>query len=130
MWLSRDVQEIFESFEPATFRTSLTPSLDMYQEKDELVIKTELPGIKKGDVNISLEGDTLTLEAEKKPTKVAEEATFYRCKRCFGRYSRCVSLPFPVDAEKASATFKNGLLEIRLPKAEAAKTKHIEVQVR
>ncbi|MFC2003243.1 Hsp20/alpha crystallin family protein [Chloroflexota bacterium] len=102
----------------------------MYKEKDELVLKAELPGIKKGDLDIILEADMLTIRAEKKQEEVAEDATHYACERYFGQYTRTVSLPFHVDADKTSATLRNGLLQIRLPKAEEAKSKHIEVNVR
>ena len=71
----------------------------------------------------------LTIKAEKKQEEVVEETTYYARERSFGQYSRSISLPFHVDADKTSATFKNGLLEIRLPKAEESKSKHIEVKV-
>lgn len=120
---------IFDGRRPL-FHTSLLHNLDMYREKDELVVKAELPGIKKKELDISLEDDVLTIKAEKKQEEVAEDATYYTCGRHFGQYSRIITLPFHVDAEKISATFKNGLLEIRLPKAEEAETKHIEVNVK
>lgn len=123
-------RSMWDSWRPVTFSTSLTPRTDIYEDKEGLVIKAEFPGVKKEDLNISLEGDALTIKAEKKEEKVAEDATYYSCERCFGQYSRCISLPFHVDAEQISATFKNGLLEIRLPRAEEARSKHIEVKVR
>ncbi len=114
---------------PSTYSTSLTPRMDMYEDKEWLVIKAEFPGVKKEYIDISLEGDVLIIKAEKKEEKAAEEATYYFCERCFGPYSRRLSLPFHVDAEQISATFSDGLLEIRLPKAEEAKSKHIEIKV-
>jgi len=122
-------REIFDSRRPLAFSTGLLPNLDIYQEKDELVVRAELPGVKEKDFDISLEDDVLTIKAEKKEEEVAEEATYYACERHFGRFSRSVSLPFHVDADKSSAIFKDGLLEIRLPKAEEAKGRHIEVKV-
>ena len=109
-------------------RASLTFGLDMFEHKDELVVRAELPGIKKKDIDINLERGRLTIKAEKKREEVVEDTTYYRCERCFGQYQRSVSLPFDVDTEKASSTFDGGLLEIRLPKAEEAKAKHIEVK--
>lgn len=105
-------------------------SLDVYREKDELVVKAELPGIKKKDLDISLEDDLLTIKAEKKQEEVTEDATYYISERRFGQYSRTIALPFHVDAEKISATFKKGLLELRLPKSEKAETKHIEIKTK
>jgi HSP20 family protein len=102
----------------------------MYEEKDELVIRTELPGVRKEDLDISIKGDVLSLKAETKQEEVTKERGYYLCERSFGQYSRSVSLPFAVDTSKASATFENGLLEIRLSKAEEAKPKQIEVKVK
>ena len=107
---------------------SLTSSIDMFEHKDKLVIRMELPGVKKKDIDINLERGRLTVKAEKKREEATEDATYYRRERCFGQYQRSVSLPLDVDAEKASSTLKGGLLKIRLPKAEETKTKHIEVK--
>jgi HSP20 family protein len=128
--IERFVSDIRESRTPIVYGTELHPRLDVYEEKDELVVRAELPGIQKEDVDISLENDCLTINGEKKQEEVSEEVTYYSCERCFGTYSRSVSLPFPVEGDKISATFENGLLEIRLPKAEEAKAKHIEVKVK
>ena len=122
-------RELWDSWPVGGFRTSFTFGLDMYEEKDELVVKAELPGIKKEHLDISLEGGILAIKAEKEPEAVAEEAAYYHCERSFGQYYRSVSLPFHVDADRVSATFENGLLEIRLPKAAEAKSRHIEVKV-
>jgi HSP20 family protein len=112
------------------FNTSLNPRLDMFEENNELVIKAELPGVSKKDLDISLDGDILTIKAEKKEEKEVKEATHYTRERHFGRYSRYMTLPTRVDAENISATLKKGLLEIRLPKAEGPESKHIEVKVK
>jgi HSP20 family protein len=119
-----------EEMARAAFDTSLTPKLDMFEENNELVIKAELPGIRKKDLDISLDDDKLTIKAEKKEEKEVKDATHYTRERRFGRYSRYMTLPTRVDAEKISATLKKGLLEIRLPKAEGPESKHIEVKVK
>ncbi|MFC1967798.1 Hsp20/alpha crystallin family protein [Chloroflexota bacterium] len=121
-------REVWGSWRPVALHTSLTPHMDMYEEKGELVMKAELTGVKKEDLDISLEGDVLTIKAEKNQEEVAEEATHYTGERYFGHYSRSQRLPFHVDAEKASATFENGVLEIRLTKTEEAKARQIEVK--
>jgi len=118
-------REVFDGEKPF-FRTSL----DVYEEKDELVVKAELPGVKKKDLDISLEDDMLNIKAEKKEEGVTEDATYYISERHFGEYLRTIPLPFHVDAEKISATFKKGLLEIRLPKSEEAETKRIEIKTK
>ncbi len=123
-------REAWESWAPVSYGygTSLTPRVDMIEDKDALVIWAEFPGLMRQDIDINLKGDVLTIWAEKKREAVSEEVTSYYSERCFGHYSRSISLPFPVDADKLSATFKNGLLEIRLPKTAEAKGKHINVK--
>ena len=112
------------------FSSGITHSLDVYREEDNLVVKAELPGIKKKDLDISLEDDILTIKAEKKQEEVKEDSDRYISERHFGQFTRRMTMPFPVDTENISATFKNGLLEMRLPKAEEAGKKRIEIKAR
>jgi len=129
--LERMTEELWEGWQPVlALRTEFMPRMEMYEEKDGLVIRTELPGVRKEDLNISITGDVLTLKAEKKQEEVTEGRDYYLCERSFGQYSRSVSLPFAVDTGKVAATLENGLLEIRLSKAEEAKAKQIEVKVK
>ena len=129
--LERMTEELWEGWRPVlALRTEFMPRMEMYEEKDGLVIRTELPGVRKEDLNISIIGDMLTLKAEKKREEVTEGRDYYLCERSFGQYSRSVSLPFAVDTGKVAATLENGLLEIRLSKAEEAKAKQIEVKVK
>ncbi len=103
-------------------------SLDVHETGDDLVVKAELPGVGKEGFEITVDGDVLRIEAEKKAEEETKEATYYLRERHFGKFTRTLSLPFPVDSGKASAGFENGVLEIRLPKAETAKSKRIEVK--
>ena len=121
-------REMWESSEPVMLRTGMTFGLDIYEEKDDLVVKTELPGVKHEDLDISLEDGILTVKAEKKQEETSEDTTYYTCERHYGKYSRSIKLPFNVESDKISANFENGVLEIRLPKAEEAKPKRIEVK--
>jgi HSP20 family protein len=120
-------REMWDAWEPLQLDSSLVPLTDMHEEKDQLVMKTELPGIDKKDLDISLEGDILTIKAEKKE-EIKEEATDHIRERRYGRYFRSLTLPYPVKADNISATFDNGVLELRLPKAEEVKAKKIEVK--
>ena len=104
--------------------------MDVYQQKDDLVIKAEMPGVDKKTLQVGLEDGILTIKAEKKPEEIAEGTTYYMSGRQFGEYHRTIELPFEVDAGKIAATLENGLLEIRLPKAEESKPRHIEVNVK
>jgi HSP20 family protein len=121
-------RRMFDGREPFFSPESLY-SLDVYREKDDLVVKAELPGVEKKDLDISLEDDRLTIKAEKKQEEVKEDADHYISERHFGQYSRTIKLPFPVNEKQITATLKNGLLEVKLPKAEEAKTKQIEIKV-
>ncbi|MFC2013223.1 Hsp20/alpha crystallin family protein [Chloroflexota bacterium] len=127
--MDRFAGNIWDSSKPYTLDTNLVPHTDIYEENDQLVMKTELPGISKEDVNITLQGDRLTIKAEKK-TVVVDDAACYTRERQYGQYLRSVTLPFPVKEDKISATFENGVLELRLSKAEESKAKKIEIKAR
>ena len=120
-------REFWGSWRPSFYRSTLLPHTDVYEEKGELVMQTELPGVKEDDLEVMLEGDILTVKAEKKK-EVAENASHHARERYYGKYVRSMSLPYNVDGEKVSATFKDGVLELRIPKAEEAKAKRIEVK--
>ena len=123
-------RELWDSWQPDVFGEGFHPSLDMYEERDDLVVKAELPGVDKEGLDINLDGDTLHIRAEKKEEKeeTDEETKYYAYERRFGSYSRSVLLPVHVDAGKASATFEDGILELRLPKAEEVKSQHIDIE--
>jgi HSP20 family protein len=120
-------REMWDSWEPFTSTGSLLPQTDMYEEKGDLVMKAELPGISEKELDITLEGDRLTIKAEKKEESV-EDATHHARERYYGQYFRSVTLPYPVKEESVSAAMENGVLEIRLPKAEEVKAKKIEIK--
>ena len=121
--------DVWSPWRPVLVAGGLGMDLDVHETKDELVIKTDLPGIPKDDLHITLEEGTLRIEAEKKEEKTEDGETWYMRERHFGKYSRLMELPFRVAAEKISATLDKGVLEIKLPKAEEAKPKQIEVKV-
>jgi len=116
------------SWYPVTVHTVFAPTVDVHEDEGNLVVKAELPGVGRDDVKITLAEGTLHIEAEKKHEEETNGADYYARERYFGRYSRLIPLPFDVDGEKASASFENGLLEIRLPKAEEAKSRKIALE--
>ena len=120
-------RDFWSSWQPGFFDTTLVPHTDVYEEKDQLVVKMELPGITEKDLEVTLEGDTLNIKAEKKE-EMAEDATHHTRERYYGEYVRSMSLPTHVNGDKISATFGNGVLELRIPKAEEVKAKRIEVK--
>ena len=106
------------------------PALDLYQDKDTLFVKAELPGMKKEDVKLSLHDGTLTLSGERRHEKAHDEKASLRNERFFGRFERSLNLPFTVDAARVSASYEDGILTVTLPKAEEAKPRQIEINVR
>ena len=103
--------------------------MDLYEEKDEIVAKVELPGMEKDDIEVNIIDHRLTVKGEKKKEKEIKEENFYRSERSYGSFIRALDLPKEVQAEKAQASFKAGVLEIWLPKTEEAKKKEIKVKV-
>lgn len=106
-----------------------SPTLDLYDNHDSTVIKAELPGMKKEDINISLKDGVLTVSGERKEAKEFETSETYRSERLLGRFERAIRLPSQVEADKIKATYKDGVLTVVLPKAEAAKPKNIPVNI-
>lgn len=104
-----------------------TPALDLYQNNDNVVALVELPGMRKEEIEISLHDGTLTIAGERKEETGHDGAT--RTERFTGKFRRTITLPTRVDANKVSATYKDGILTVTLPKAEEAKPKQIQVNV-
>jgi HSP20 family protein len=107
----------------------LSPSIDILTEGDDVVVKAELPGMKKEDIDISLTKDTITISGEKKKEEKVEKKDYYSIERSYGSFKRSFSLPSEVQTEKASAKFKDGVLEIRIPKTEEAKKKEKKIMI-
>ena len=111
------------------FLNGWLPTVDLYENRDDLVLKAELPGMKKEDIDISLHGDVLTLSGERKEEETFDKAESYRAERFLGRFQRTLTLPVTVDASKVQASYQDGILTVTLPKAEEAKPKQIQVKV-
>jgi HSP20 family protein len=111
------------------FFSGWTPALDVFDDKDHLVVKAELPGMKKDEIDISLHDGMLTISGERKSEHEVKEGQTFRSERYFGKFQRSVTLPTSVDASKVKATYKDGVLTIDLAKAEEAKPKQIAVSV-
>jgi HSP20 family protein len=132
--LREDIDRLFESPLAELARTSnllsgWTPALDLYEDKDNLYVKLELPGMKREEIDVSLHEGSLSVSGERKSEQKHEDAEVYRAERFFGRFQRTVTLPTPVAADKVKAQYQDGILSITLPKTEEAKPKHINVNV-
>jgi HSP20 family protein len=111
-------------------RGAWIPPVDIYEGANhEMVIKAELPDIRREDIDIRVEDNTLTISGEKKLDETVKQDQFHRIERLYGSFSRSFSLPAAIDTEKVNAEYKNGVLTIRLPMREEAKPKQIQVQV-
>jgi HSP20 family protein len=139
--MEREMERMFEDFfSPrwSPFRRSFWPTrkqafpsvdIDVYEEKDEIVAKAELPGMSKDDINVNVADHILTIKGEKKKEEETKDEDYFFSERSYGTFVRSIELPADVQTEKAKANFKNGILEIRLPKTEEAKKKEIPVKV-
>lgn len=105
------------------------PAIDLFEEKDDIVVKAELPGMEKDNIEVNLTDNTLTIKGEKKKEEEIKEEKYYRAERSYGSFLRTVELPKAVRGDNVKASFKNGILEVRVPKTEEAKTKEIKVKV-
>jgi HSP20 family protein len=97
------------------------PKVDVADTKDAFMVPAEIPGIDPKDLTLTLDGDALTIKGEKKHEKEEKEGTYFRMERAYGAFARTMPLPAPVEAGKVTATFKNGILTVKLPKGAAAK---------
>ncbi len=104
------------------------PAVDLIDKKDKLVAKVELPGVEKKDVKLSLNDSNLTIQGEMKKDEETEKEDYYYRERAYGNYSRTISLPTEVDKENIKAKFKNGILEITMPKKPEVKPKEINIE--
>jgi HSP20 family protein len=127
--LARRFSNLFEGDLPEMeLASGWHPFVDIYDEGTEMVLKAELPGMKKEDIHIEVQNNVLTLRGEKKREEKVEKEGFFRSERLYGSFSRSFTLPTTVDAEKIEASYVNGILTVKLPKVEAAKPKQIAVK--
>jgi len=101
----------------------------MHEDKDNVYVRVELPGMKKEEIDLSLHEGSLSISGERKTEAEHQEGEVYRAERFFGRFQRTVGLPTPVQTDKVKAQYQDGVLTVTLPKAEEAKPKHIDVNI-
>jgi len=128
--LREAMDRLFEETWPRPFE-ALRPgglAVDMYETDKDIVVKANVPGVRPEDIDISVVGETLTIRGERKAEERVEQANYFYQERRFGAFSRSLTLPAPVQTDKADARFENGVLTLTLPKAEEAKAKKIEIK--
>jgi len=115
---------------PALLGGQWSPAVDIHDAKDNFLVKVDLPGLKKEDIDVSVEEDTLIIRGEKKRDNEIKEDNYYRSERFYGTFCRQLTLPASVDSAKVEASYKDGVLKLVLPKKEEAKPKQIKVDVK
>jgi HSP20 family protein len=108
-------------------RGAWAPSVDIYENKDQIVLEAELPGMKQDDFDLSIENNVITLRGERKFEKTDEGDNYHRVERSYGSFTRSFTLPQTVSAEGATAEYNNGVLRVTLPKREETKARRIQV---
>ena len=106
------------------------PRVDIYEEKENVIVRAELPGLGKDDIDVHVEDSVLTLKGTKKNESEVKEEEYYRCERRYGTFERTFELPTEVDVGKIKAEFKDGVLTVTLPRTEAAKPKRVDIEVK
>lgn len=132
--LRREMDDLFERF--FDWRPSLrfmgrgewVPSVDLSETTNEIVVRVEVPGMEKEDIDVSLEGKVLTVRGEKKTEHEEKEENFHRVERKYGSFTRSIELPADVDVNKVKATYKGGVLKLNMPKVKSQNAKKIEVK--
>ncbi len=104
------------------------PTVDVVEEKDRVLVKADLPGMKEEDIHVEVEDGELTLRGERKKETETREGKVHRVERTYGAFLRSFTLPANVDRAKVAASYKNGVLEVTLPKKEGAKPQEIKVE--
>jgi HSP20 family protein len=130
--LRRDLDRLFEDFfERGAFwggdRAS-EPAVEVADTKDAVVVKAQVPGMSKDNIQVNVTDNTLTLKGEMKEEEKKEEKNYYRREFRYGAFTRTIPLPVAVQADKTTAQLKDGVLEVTIPKAEQAKVKEIPIQ--
>jgi HSP20 family protein len=131
--LQDDMTRLFTGVMPASLnREDMThgawaPSVDIYEDKDRLILEAELPGMNREDFEISVENNVITLHGERKFEKKTDGDNYHRVERSYGSFTRSFTLPQTVTADGATADFENGILRVSLPKREETKARKIEI---
>ncbi|HEV8141476.1 MAG TPA: Hsp20/alpha crystallin family protein [Methylomirabilota bacterium] len=105
-----------------------SPAVDMIDKKDEIVLRADLPGLEQKDIHVSVDNGMLTIRGNRQQEHEAKEEDYYCCERWAGSFTRTMTLPSGIDPDKVKATFKNGVLEVHVPKSPKAMAKSIDIQ--
>jgi HSP20 family protein len=133
--IQTEVNRLFDSFfgrpSPSTPQSgrSWVPFVDVQETKDDLVLSLDLPGVSEKDVTVSIMGDLLTVRGERRVEHEGEAQNYLHSERVYGKFERSVQLPMTVQGDKVKASYRDGVLQIRLPKAEEVKPREIKIDI-
>ena len=129
-----EVNRLFDTFlgrpmaaAPAT--RAWLPAVDMHESKDDLVLTVEVPGVNEKDVTVSITGDLLSIKGERRATEQAKDHQYLHVERAYGQFERLIQLPMAVQGDKVKATYRDGVLQVTLPKAEELKPREITIDI-
>ncbi len=125
----RDLNRLFDDYSPSTHSAPSFPAANIWADAESVLITAEMPGMRGEDIDLNILEDNLTISGERPTENLPEGATYHRQERGFGKFARSVRLPYRVDAKKVKANFKNGILEVSLPRAEEDRPKKIAIKV-
>jgi HSP20 family protein len=131
-----EVNRLFDDFfgrtsatTPAAGERTWAPPVDIWETKDNLVLAFEIPGMREKDLSVTMTGDHLTVKGERRFDRDVKEESYHRLERVYGRFERTIQLPLEVQADKIRAAYRDGVLEVTLPKAEEVKPKEIKIDI-
>lgn len=131
--LQKDINRLFEDFWPIRREEGeegmIMPAVDVSEDKDNVYVVADLPGVDEKNIKLNFQDGILVLTGEKQEEKETKGKNFHRVERSYGSFSRSISLPSHIDAAKAAAKFRNGVLQVTLPKKEEAKPREISIKV-
>ncbi|MFQ5330267.1 MAG: Hsp20/alpha crystallin family protein [Thermodesulfobacteriota bacterium] len=142
--MRREIDHLWDEFSPTSRRSLFaapwraltategvaTPAVDVIDRQDSILVRAELPGVDKDKIDINVEDDNLIIKCEIKDEKEIKKEEYYHCERSYRSFARTIALPMKVEARKVKATFKDGILDVTLPKAEDMRPRRVHVDVK
>jgi HSP20 family protein len=133
-WTPFGTSDLFDTFfgramNTAPMTRAWLPAVDMHETKDDLVLTVEVPGVSEKDVKVTINGDLLSIRGERRGDDEAKERQYMHVERVYGQFERLIQLPIGVQADKVRATYRDGLLQVTLPKAEELKPREVKIDI-
>ncbi len=132
--IQQEMNRLFDSFfgRPTTMTTAermWIPLCDVYETRDDIHVDVELPGVREKEISLTVTGDVLTVRGERKWDRETSDEGFHRMERVYGKFERSIPLPLPVQTDRVKAVFRDGVLQVKLPKAEEVKPREIKIDI-